>query len=70
MNDGWMRLLVQGYTYKARMSNGAVFEAWSPMILPRREAARLLLAQANGSCEPAPYSQTTLESLWHTKGGK
>lgn len=73
MRDKWddsTRGTVRGYTWKMRMSNGAVFEAWTGQSVTRAEARTELMRIANLWCDeddPA-YDHTDIENLWKTKG--
>jgi len=72
MKDADYRGWVRGFTWKARMFNGAVFQWWTPRDLCRVEARRELFAIANASCaddNPA-YEKGDIDSMWVTKGGK
>lgn len=62
-----MKLLVRGYTWKARMSNGAVFEWWTPQKVDRQTAKEELLKIANGEYGGI-YTQKDIDSIWETKG--
>lgn len=72
MSD-FMRSMVRGFVWKMRMTNGAVFDWWTPSSqAKRKEAARNLLAFANdcGWIEnslPAYYPEDVL-AVWRTKG--
>lgn len=66
-----MRMLVQGYVWKGRMSNGAVFEWWTPMKGQRKQAREEIFAIANAwgdDDENRAYDPSDLERLWETKG--
>lgn len=63
-----LRELVRGFVWKARMINGAIFEWWTPSEVSRATARREVLAVANGHGYTAAYDETTIESLWQTKG--
>lgn len=59
--------LVRGYWWKARMSNGALFELWTPNgDVKQKEARKTLLDFANSSCSednPAYYPED-VEGVW------
>ena len=70
-NEEWMRGLVRGHTWKARMANGAVFKVWTPRgDMSRKEARKLLLGDANRWCDEdgLAYFPEDIENLWVTKG--
>lgn len=61
-----IRTLVQGYTWKARMSNDAVFEFWTPYNITAKQARIELLKVANG--DYSVYAPSDMISVWKTKG--
>lgn len=63
-----MKLLVRGYTWKARMSNGAVFDWWTPQKVDRQTAKEELLKIANAEYGDV-YAPKDIVSIWETKGG-
>lgn len=63
-----MKFLVRGYTWKARMSNGAVFEWWTPQKVDRQTAKEELLKIANAEYGYV-YAPKDIVSIWETKGG-
>lgn len=63
-----MKLMVRGYTWKARMSNGAVFEWWTPMKVGYITAKEELLKAANAEYGNV-YTPRDIVSMWETKGG-
>jgi len=54
--------LVRGFTWKAKMSNDAIFEAWVPNDITRSEARNRILAEAQY------YAKYDIENLWKTVG--
>lgn len=66
----FMKSLVRGFMWKARMSNGALFDWWTPMTdTTRAEAREKLLEIANGGMGLSEliYTKEDIESLWKTK---
>lgn len=64
--DQDMRGLVRGYTWKAKMANGAVFEIWTSQDISRTEAREELFRIANIGGDA--YGKDDLSGLWRTKG--
>jgi hypothetical protein len=64
MKEDWLKGLVRGYLWKARMSNGAVFEWWTPRKVTRTTARKEILKIAN------TYENKDIEQLWETKNLK
>ena len=64
MKEEWMKGLVRGYLWKARMSNGAVFEWWTPRKVNRSIARKEILKMA------VAYESEDVEQLWETKNLK
>lgn len=62
-----MGALVRGYVWKGRMDNRALFRAWTPFKLKRKEAKELILKTANGSYDSV-YENSDIESMWETLG--
>ena len=60
--DNWMKAFVRGFTWKARMSNGAVFTYWTPSRCTRAQAREELLKIAEY------YTKDEIENLWMVKG--
>lgn len=60
-----MKLLVRGFTWKARMSNDAVFEFWTPSEITRKTAKDKLLAIANGDYLNV-YDKADITYMWRT----
>lgn len=58
-----MKLFVRGFTWKARMSNDAVFEFWTPSEITRKEAQIKLLDMANGDYLNV-YDKTDIIHMW------
>ncbi len=56
------RQLIRGYTWKARMFNGAIFEYWTACRITRTTAKTELLSIA------VHYTPNEIDSLWKTKG--
>ncbi len=54
--------LVQGFTWKARMSNGAVFEFWVSRNISRATAKQEILDIAE------VYDASDIISIWKTRG--
>jgi len=65
-NEEWMKMMVRGYTWKARMSNGAIFDLWTPRIINRCQARKELLDMVNGDYEDV-YNTKDLKQLWVTR---
>ena len=65
-NEDWMKMMVRGYTWKARMSNDAVFEFWTPRTIDRLQARKELLKIANGDYTDV-YDVKDLKQLWVTR---
>ena len=65
MNE-WMKGMVRGYKWKMRMSNGAVFEWWTPSKVTRLIAVFELLEIANYPDNPS-YDRSDIEAVWMTK---
>jgi hypothetical protein len=64
----FMRSLVRGYVWKAKMSNDAVFQIWTPCKLARKTAKSLLLKEANGDYGEV-YASEDVENFWETQHG-
>lgn len=62
----FIRSMVKGRTWKARMSNGDIFEIWTPFELKRKQAIQKLLDFANGDYEI--YDRGDVESVWSVAG--
>lgn len=56
--------LVRGFVWKMRMSNGAVFEWWTPTDVPRKTAVKELLDIAGEDS----YDKEDIDNVWKTKG--
>ena len=63
-NNSWMQGIVQGYTWKMKMCNDAIFEKWTPKDITRKEAREMMLRFSNGDFEI--YQNSDVESLWKT----
>lgn len=63
----FLQALVRGFTWKARMSNDAVFSFWTPFDITRREARKRLLKESNGDCEGI-YEKSDVCHVWRTIG--
>ena len=57
-----MRYLVQGFTWKMKMSNGALFNMWTPKDISRADARARLLEDA------AHYDTRDIVNVWRCKG--
>ena len=53
--------LIAGYTWKARMFNGAVFDFWTHKNITRKEAREKLLEIA------VVYESSEIDSIWKCK---
>lgn len=70
MSD-FIKSIVQGSTWKVKMSNGLVIEYWTPHIITRSKATEMLLKEANSSTNndnPA-YYPNDIDNVWSTNGG-
>lgn len=67
--ENFMRRLVRGYVWKARMSNDAVFQIWTPCKLARKTAKSLLLKEANGDYGEV-YTSSDVENFWEAQNGR
>ena len=56
------KILIRGFTWKARFFNGAVFEYWTAFNITKAEAKQELLDIA------VCYTDDEIESIWWTKG--
>jgi len=69
-----MTTLVRGFTWKARMFTGAIYEWWTPYKVTRKEAREELMNIANWSepyledGEELVYQKGDMVDLWETKG--
>lgn len=61
-----VKQLVRGYTWRARMSNGAIFEIWTPFKIRQSQAKTLMLDFANADIQI--YDSQDIESIWSTNG--
>ena len=64
--EEFIKCLVRGFNWKARMSNGAEFAFWIPTEITRKEAMDKLLEIANPEGEQV-YKKEDIESIWQNK---
>jgi len=60
--NNFLRQLVRGFRWKALMSNGAIFEIWTPTDIKQSEARLILLKEAEY------YQSKDIERLWRCLG--
>jgi len=70
-----MRALIRGFVWKCRMSNGAIFEWWTPTKVSHKVAKKALMDFANGVdkngrgwSDPPIYNSEDVDAVWETKG--
>jgi len=71
-DDSPLRMFVRGWTWKARMWNGAEFQWWTSSSQTTRAAARkALLGIANGDYPEKDgmtiYENKDIDRLWRTR---
>lgn len=62
-----IRLLVRGFTWKAKMFNDAVFQWWTPSKVTRKVAKKSLLDIANNNGLWRAYEPNDIIRIWVTK---
>lgn len=62
--ENYMRNIVRGFHWNVLMSNGAIFNIWTPYELTRKQAKEQLMEEANGDNDI--YDKSDVQRIWKT----